>query len=101
MGLAAHLPFTSVKRRYDELTRSGLFDPVWYGLNNSDSYRPAAYVWPFTRRMHPAWHHVSVGRLLDPNPLFAAEWYVAKQPDAPGRGNLPLLHYLAHGAGEG
>ncbi len=101
MGLAAHLPFTSVKRRYDELTRSGLFDPVWYGLNNSDSYRPAAYVWPFTRRMHPAWHHVSVGRLLDPNPLFDAEWYVAKQPEAAGRGNLPLLHYLAHGAGEG
>jgi rhamnosyltransferase len=51
--------------------------------------------------MDPAWHHVSLGRLLDPNPLFDAESYVAKRPEAADRGNVPLLHYLARGAGEG
>jgi hypothetical protein len=80
--------------------QSGLFDRVWYGPNNSDSFR-SAYVWPLARYMDPAWHHVSLGRLLDPNPLFDAQWYVAKCPEAASRGNIPLLHYLAKGAGEG
>jgi hypothetical protein len=100
MGLGAYLPFASVRRRYEELTQSGLFDSVWYRLNNSDSFRPPN-AWPFARPMEPAWHHVSVGRLLDPNPLFDTEWYVAKRPEAAGRGNVPLLHYLARGAAEG
>jgi hypothetical protein len=100
MGLGAYLPFSSVRRRYEELTQSGLFDSVWYRLNNSDSFRPPN-AWPFARPMEPAWHHVSVGRLLDPNPLFDTEWYVAKRPEAAGRGNVPLLHYLARGAAEG
>jgi rhamnosyltransferase len=51
--------------------------------------------------MDPAWHHVSLGRRLDPNPLFDAEWYVAQRPEAAERGSVPLLHYLAHGAREG
>jgi hypothetical protein len=101
MGLGAYLPFASARRRrYEELTQSGLFDSDWYRLNNSDSFRPAS-VWPLARHMDPAWHHVSLGRLLDPNPLFDAEWYVAKRPEAADRGNVPLLHYLARGAGEG
>jgi Rhamnan synthesis protein F len=100
MGLGAYLPFSFARRRYEELTQSGLFDSVWYRLNNSDSFRPA-YVWPLARPMDPAWHHVSSGRLLDPNPLFDTEWYVAKRPEAAGRGNVPLLHYLARGAAEG
>jgi rhamnan synthesis protein F len=100
MGLAAFLPFAPVRRRYEQLTQSGLFDSVWYRLNNLDSFEPEPS-WPFDRRMDPAWHHVSVGRLLDPNPLFDAEWYVAKRPEAASRGNVPLLHYLARGAAEG
>jgi hypothetical protein len=100
MRLGAYLPFASVRRGYEELTESGLFDSVWYRLNNSDSFRPA-YVWPLARRTDPAWHHVSSGRLLDPNPLFDTEWYVAKRPEAADRGKVPLLHYLARGAGEG
>lgn len=100
MGLGDYLPFSSVRRRYEKLTQSGLFDSVWYQLNNSDSYK-AASVWPLARRMDPAWHHVSLGRLLDPNPLFDTESYVAKWPEAAERGNVPLLHYLARGAGEG
>jgi Rhamnan synthesis protein F len=100
MGLGAYLPFASVRRRREELTQSGLFDSVWYQLNNSDSFRPA-YVWPLARHTDPAWHHVSLGRLLDPNPLFDTDWYVAKHPEAATRGNVPLLHYLARGAGEG
>ena len=106
MELGAYLPFPSVRRRheerrrYEELTRSGLFDPVWYRLNNADSFRPA-YAWPLARPADPAWHHVSSGRLLDPNPLFDTDWYVAKRPEAAGRGNVPLLHYLSRGAAEG
>lgn len=100
MGLAALLPFAPVRRRYEKLTQSGLFDSVWYRLNNPDSFGPVSE-WLFDRRMDPAWHHVSVGRLLDPNPFFDAEWYVAKRPEAAGRGNVPLLHYLARGAAEG
>jgi hypothetical protein len=100
MGLGAYLPFASVRRRREELAQSGLFDSVWYRLNNSDSFRPS-YVRQLTRRADPAWHHVSLGRLLDPNPLFDAEWYVAKRPEAADHGNVPLLHYLARGAGEG
>lgn len=100
MKLAASLPFASVRRRSEELTRSGLFDSTWYRLNNADSFRPA-YLWPLARYMDPALHHVSLGRLLDPNPFFDSEWYVAKRPEAAGRGNVPLLHYLARGAAEG
>lgn len=98
MGLAASLPFASVRRRYEELTQSGLFNSVWYRLNRSDSFNPA---WLLARCMDPAWHHVSLGRLRDPNPLFDTEWYLAKRPEAAKRGHVPLLHYLAHGAGEG
>jgi rhamnosyltransferase len=100
MGLVASLPFSSTWRRYGELKRSGLFDSVWYRLNNPDSFKPARE-WPFARPVDPAWHHVSAGRLLDPNPLFDAEWYVARRPEAAGRGSVPLLHYLSRGAAEG
>lgn len=100
MGLAAILPFASLRRRHAELTQSGLFDSVWYQLNNVDSSR-LGYTWPVARYMEPGWHHVSLGRLLDPNPLFDAEWYVAQRPEAARRGNVPLLHYLARGAAEG
>lgn len=100
MELGSYLPFSSVRRRYVELTQSGLFDSVWYRVNNSDSFRPA-HAWSLSRSMDPAWHHVSVGRLLDPNPFFDTEWYVTKLPEAARRGNVPLLHYLAQGAGEG
>jgi Rhamnan synthesis protein F len=100
MGLAASLPFANVRRRYEALTQSGLFDAVWYRLNNSDSFRPAS-AWLLARGMDPAWHHVALGRLLDPNPLFDTEWYVSKRPEAARRGNVPLLHYLTEGAGEG
>jgi rhamnosyltransferase len=100
MGLTAYLPFAPVRRRYERLTKSGLFDSTWYRLNNPDAFKSAS-VWPFAGSEDPAWHHVSVGRLLDPNPFFDAEWYVAKRPEAARRGNVPLLHYLAHGAAEG
>jgi hypothetical protein len=98
MRLAAYLP--PARRRYERLTKSGLFDSTWYRLNNPDLFEPAS-VWPFGRRKDPAWHHVSVGRLLDPNPFFDTEWYVARAPEAARRGNVPLLHYLAKGAAEG
>ena len=100
IGVAASLLFPSVRRRYKKLTQSGLFDSVWYRLNNSELFKPG-YVWPLARCTDPAWHHVSLGRLLDPNPLFDTEWYVAKRPEAAARGNVPLLHYLAQSAGEG
>ena len=100
IGLAASLLFPSVRRRYKKLTQSGLFDSVWYRLNNSEAFRPE-YVWPLARCNDPAWHHVLLGRLLDPNPFFDTEWYVAKRPEAAAGGDVPLLHYLAQGAGEG
>jgi len=100
MGLAAYLPFAPVKRRHEKLTKSGLFDSTWYRLNNPDLFEPAS-AWPFSRRKDPAWHYVTAGRMLDPNPFFDTEWYVAKRPEAARRGNVPLLHYLARGAAEG
>jgi len=100
MGLAAFLPFASARRRCEELTQSGLFDAVWYRLSNLDSFK-SAYARQLVQSMDPVWHHVLLGRGLDPNPLFDAEWYVATRPEAAARGSVPLLHYLARGADEG
>jgi GT2 family glycosyltransferase len=51
------------------------------------------------RDVDPVRHYVSTGAAagLNPNPLFATNWYRARHEDLGASGENPLLHYLKHG----
>lgn len=81
-------------RDVQTIRAAGLFDGEWY----------AKQYLAGTRYLEiPLWHYVLWGREegLNPHPLFAAAWYLQKNPDVAAAGLNPLAHYLRRGAAEG
>ncbi len=73
---------------------AGLFDGEWYAKQ---------YLAGTPYLEIPLWHYVLWGREegRNPHPLFAAGWYLRRNPDVDEAGHNPLAHYLRQGAAEG
>jgi lipopolysaccharide biosynthesis protein len=79
--------YRKLRRDYDLIVKSRLFDPAWYMAQNPDVE---------TAGLDPLTHYVRYGALegRDPHPAFDTAWYLAHNPDvAPARMN-PLVHYI-------
>jgi GT2 family glycosyltransferase len=79
-----------VKRVYDLIADSGLFDAEYYLSRNSDVANQA---------IDPLEHYIlwgwSEGR--NPNPLFDTQWYLDTYPDVAQATVNPLFHYIRFG----
>ncbi|WP_158744561.1 glycosyltransferase [Acidisphaera sp. L21] len=72
------------------LTPHPLFDPAFY--------RKRYNLPPGSQTFR---HYLCSGAQNWPNALFDGEFYLHNAPDVSSAGTSPLLHYVAHGAGEG
>ena len=74
----------------EEVRRSGLFDPAWYGLHYPDIVKAG---------FDPLAHYVARGtdEGRSPGPDFDAAWYRGEYPEVGRDGLDPLAHYLDHG----
>lgn len=85
---------TSHSRAYSIIRKSGLFDPVYYLMNNPD-VRAAD--------VDPLRHFVKFGWIEGRNPSakFDIKFYLDSNPDVKQSGENPLVHYIEYGAKEG
>lgn len=85
---------TSHSRAYSIIKKSGLFDPVYYLMNNPD-VRAAD--------VDPLRHFVKFGWIEGRNPSakFDTKFYLDSNPDVKQSGENPLVHYIEYGAKEG
>ena len=76
------------------VSRSGLFDRVWYLEKNKDVQAAG---------LDPLVHYLRSGAKegRDPHPLFDSDWYLPANPDVAAAGLNPLVHYVRRGAAEG
>jgi GT2 family glycosyltransferase/glycosyltransferase involved in cell wall biosynthesis len=79
-----------MKREYDLIESSGLFDPEYYLTSNPDVAAEAAD--PLRHYLEHGWREAR-----NPNPLFDTQWYLDASPDVLESGINPLLHYLRFG----
>ena len=73
---------------------SGIFDPAWYLLRNTDVAKAG---------IDPIEHYLSYGGIegRDPGPLFSSKKYLEQNPDVQASAMNPLVHYLRFGVAEG
>ena len=85
---------TSNSRAYSIIKKSGLFDQVYYLMNNPD-VRAAD--------TDPLRHFVKFGWIEGRNPSekFDTIFYLESNPDVKRSGENPLVHYIEYGAKEG
>jgi len=76
------------------IKKSGLFDPVYYLMNNPDVR--AADIDPLRHFMNFGWKE---GR--NPSDKFDTSFYLDSNPDVRQTGENPLIHYIKYGAKEG
>jgi glycosyltransferase involved in cell wall biosynthesis len=81
-----------LRREYQQVAQSGLFDPVFY-LEQNPALAEAG--------IDPLKHYLAHGLECDPHPLFHTDWYVRQNPDLVAAGASPLIHYLRKGWKEG
>lgn len=79
---------------YDLIRKSGLFDPVFYLLQNPDVR--VADVDPLRHFLKFGWRE---GR--QPSAEFDTLFYLERNPDVRESGQNPLVHYLRYGKAEG
>ena len=81
-------------RDYWVIKRSGLFDPIYYLMNNSDVRRAD---------VDPLMHFVKYGWKEGRNPSenFMTNYYLNAYPDVKYAGINPLFHFIRHGKSEG
>ena len=81
-------------RDYWIIKRSGLFDPIYYLMNNPDVRRAD---------IDPLMHFVKYGWKEGRNPSenFDTSYYFNAYPDVKESGINPFFHYIRHGASEG
>ena len=79
-----------MKRVYDLIAGSGLFDSAYYRSQNSDV--AGLGIDPLEHFLETGWRE---GR--NPNPYFDSRWYVDTYPDVAEAGINPLFHYLRFG----
>lgn len=85
---------SSPSRAYRLIKKSGLFDPVYYLMNNADVRNADT---------DPLWHYVKFGWKEGRNPSdkFDTKFYLETNPDVKKSGENPLVHYIGYGAREG
>ncbi len=76
------------------IKNSGLFDPVYYLLNNPDVR--VADVDPLMHFIKSGWRE---GR--NPSKAFNVNFYLDSNPDVKSSAMNPLVHYIRHGKAEG
>lgn len=82
-----------LRREYQEVAQSGLFDHVFYLKQN-----PALARTGIDPLKHYLTHRVEP---RDPHPLFSRDWYMQQNPDLVASGANPLVHYLRQGYKDG
>lgn len=85
---------TTVFRARQLIKKSGLFDPVYYLINNLDVC---------VADIDPLQHYVKFGWMegRDPSEKFSTRFYLESNPDVKMSGMNPLVHYIMYGAKEG
>lgn len=85
---------TSHSRAYSIIKKSGLFDQVYYLMNNPDVRAADS---------DPLRHFVKFGWIEGRNPsgTFNTKFYMDSNPDVKQSGENPLVHYIEYGAKEG
>lgn len=85
---------TSNSRAYSIIKKSGLFDQVYYLMNNPDVRAADS---------DPLRHFVKFGWIEGRNPsgTFNTKFYMDSNPDVKQSGENPLVHYIEYGAKEG
>ncbi len=85
---------SSITRVYHLIKKSGLFDPVYYLINNPD-VRVAD--------TDPLRHYIKFGWKEGRNPSdkFDTNFYLESNPDVKQSDQNPLVHYIKYGAKEG
>lgn len=76
------------------IKKSGLFDPIYYLINNPDVR--ASDIDPLRHYMRFGWKE---GR--NPSDKFDTKFYLDSNPDVQQSGENPLVHYIRHGVKEG
>jgi hypothetical protein len=79
-----------MKREYDLVAGSGLFDEKFYLSRNTDVADSGAD--PLAHYLRQGWRE-----RRNPNPLFDTHWYLETYPDVAQSGVNPLVHYLRFG----
>lgn len=79
---------------FDQIKKSGLFDPDWYIVKYDKLLNPGG---------NPLAHYLEDGLAmgLNPSPRFDTEHYLKSNPDVAEAGVHPFLHFIFNGKAEG